>query len=190
MTSPEDEFVHKAEALARGFYAGKTRSGKGNRPYIDHPLSLLSLLRQHRVTDPVVLAAALLHDAVEENGHDPQVALTIGCELGSEVLEVVLEVTDLGNVSREHRRAEQIARAATYSQRAAMVRIADKLANLTEILDHPPRWAPKHILSYAQFAMGVVHVCGQAHLEMATACKLAHTAIENRYAALDQTPRS
>ena len=190
MGTIEDDFVLKAEALAREIYAGKYRSGESRRAYIEHPLALVAILRRHGVSDPVTLAGALLHDAVEENEHDPQVAIAIERESGTEVLALVLELTDLNGVSREERRAEQIARAKGYSVRAGLVRTADKLANLSEILDSPPKWAPKHVIAYARFAMQVVEVCGHVCPAMALECQQAYEQVLVRYAAPQSAPQT
>lgn len=190
MGTNEDDFVLKAEALARKIYAGKYRSGESRRAYIEHPLALVAILRRHGVSDPITLAGALLHDAIEESNHDPQVAIAIKRESGAEVLALVLEVTDLGDVSREERRAEQIARAKGYSIRAGLVRTADKLANLSEILATPPKWAPKHVIAYAGFAMQVVAVCGHVCPAMALECQQAFEQVVVRYAVPQNAPQT
>ena len=45
---------------------GQIRNGSGGRPYIEHPLAVAELLAEHGFGDEV-LAAALLHDVVEES---------------------------------------------------------------------------------------------------------------------------
>jgi guanosine-3',5'-bis(diphosphate) 3'-pyrophosphohydrolase len=191
MSSSEENILLDAEDLARTFYAGKFRSGHGNREYIEHPLALVAILRRHGINDYVVLAGALLHDAIEECAYDPTVAVIIERVIGREVVKVVREMTDLNVVTRDERRNEQILRAADYSHKAALIRIADKLANLTEILENPPKWAAPHIIKYADFAMRVVNVCGHACPAMAAECAIAFKKIEARYANPgSQIPRS
>lgn len=182
MARSEHDFLLRAETLARTLYAGKYRSGADKREYIEHPLALVSILKRHGVTDKITLAAALLHDAIEESDHAPETAIIIEREVGVEVLNVVVEVTDLPGLMREERRSEQITRAATYSTRAAWVRSSDKLANLLEILEFPPKWAAPHIVGYAAFAMRVVSVCGYVSTSLTAECEAAFAAINRRYA--------
>ena len=60
------ELVRDALAAARDAHAGQIRNGSGGMPYIDHPIAVAELLAEHGYADDV-LAAALLHDVVEES---------------------------------------------------------------------------------------------------------------------------
>ena len=51
--------------MAREAHAGQTRNASGGRPYIDHPVAVAEHLAEHGSGDEV-LAAALLHDVVED----------------------------------------------------------------------------------------------------------------------------
>ena len=52
--------------VAREAHAGQIRNGSGGMPYIDHPVAVAELLAEHGFGDEV-LAAALLHDVVEDS---------------------------------------------------------------------------------------------------------------------------
>ena len=52
--------------MASEAHAGQIRNGSGGRPYIEHPLAVAELLAAHGFDD-AVLAAALLHDVVEDS---------------------------------------------------------------------------------------------------------------------------
>jgi (p)ppGpp synthase/HD superfamily hydrolase len=58
--------VADALALAREVHAGQIRNGSGGMPYIEHPQAVAALLAEHGFGDEV-LAAALLHDVVEDS---------------------------------------------------------------------------------------------------------------------------
>jgi guanosine-3',5'-bis(diphosphate) 3'-pyrophosphohydrolase len=58
--------VAGALEVAREAHAGQIRNGSGGRPYIEHPQAVAALLAEHRFGDEV-LAAALLHDVVEDS---------------------------------------------------------------------------------------------------------------------------
>lgn len=183
MGASEDPLLKEAEQLADLFYAGKTRSGSDKRPYISHPKMLVAVLIRHGVTDPVSLAAAMLHDAVEETGHDPETIRIIRHHTNDEVADTVLELTDVEGLEREARRAEQIDRASRYTPCATWVRLADKHANLTDLVENQPRWAPRHILSYAAFALRVVEVCAPICPAMAAECHALHTRLQSMHSA-------
>lgn len=58
--------VADALTLAREAHAGQIRNGSGGMPYIEHPQAVAALLAEHGFGDEV-LAAALLHDVVEDS---------------------------------------------------------------------------------------------------------------------------
>lgn len=174
-------FYKTALSIAHELYAGKTRSG-GNRAYIEHPLALVDILSKAGHQDDELLSGAVLHDAIEENEHSNEVCSRLRSACSASLFELISEVTDVPGLSRDDRRNEQLARAKSYSRKAALIRLADKLANMKDILDHPPRWAPKHILSYCSFAMAVVEICREADQAIAKQCDEAFDVIKSRYA--------
>jgi (p)ppGpp synthase/HD superfamily hydrolase len=57
-------------------FAARRHSGHcgpdGETPYIAHPVRVaLTILSVFQCDDAEITAAALLHDAIEKNGHDP-----------------------------------------------------------------------------------------------------------------------
>ena len=61
-------------------------------PYINHPIALMHVLCvDGGVTDPVVLAAALLHDTIEDT---ETTEAELRAAFGDKSTDVVLEVTD------------------------------------------------------------------------------------------------
>lgn len=58
--------VAEALVVARAAHAGQVRNGSGGMPYIEHPVAVASLLAEHGFSDEVI-AAALLHDVVEDS---------------------------------------------------------------------------------------------------------------------------
>ncbi len=51
---------------ARDAHAGQIRNGSGGMPYVEHPIAVAALLDEHGFGDEI-LAAALLHDVVEDS---------------------------------------------------------------------------------------------------------------------------
>lgn len=187
------DFYPQALVIAQELYAHKTRFG-GARPYIEHPLMLVEILRAHGFEDDTLLCGALLHDSIEENDHEQSVISHLERDCPALVLGLIVEVTDTPGLEREARRKEQIQRAAGYSKNAALVRLADKLANMRDILFNPPGWSTKLILKYCDFAMQVVNVCRYAGPTIADECEDTFMQVRHRYGtsksldALTQSP--
>lgn len=59
----------KALEFAAVKHCGQRRKGADAAPYINHPIAVANILcNEGGVTDPVVLAAAVLHDTIEDTG--------------------------------------------------------------------------------------------------------------------------
>lgn len=61
----EDDLVARAEEYAARCHSGQTRKD-GVTPYIVHPAEMVASLKQCGIDNPCILAAAWLHDAVED----------------------------------------------------------------------------------------------------------------------------
>jgi (p)ppGpp synthase/HD superfamily hydrolase len=83
--------LRAADAAAR-WHVGQRRKGAAQEPYINHLLEVASLVTQATGgTEPNVIIAALLHDAIEDQG---VTAETIASQFGQHVADIVTEVTD------------------------------------------------------------------------------------------------
>ena len=113
--------------MAVSAHAGQVRNGSGGRPYIEHPLAVADLLAEHRFSDPV-LAAALLHDVVEES---PLEVEEISRRFGPEVGELVAALTDAEEIE-SYRRRKDVHRGEVEAAGADALAIyaADKLSNI------------------------------------------------------------
>lgn len=143
------------------------RKGKEASPYINHPIAVAEILTQHGVQDTVTLLAAILHDTIEDTETTPE---EIEERFGSDVRRVVEEVTDDKSASREARKAHQVEHAPRLSPRAKLVKIADKLTNVRDVVEAPPAgWPMERRLGYLEWARAVVEGCrgSNASLEAA-----------------------
>lgn len=104
--------------------------------------------------DPAVIAAALLHDTIE----DTETTFNeLRGEFGEEIADVVVEVTDVKWLDKDLRKRLQVARAARASASAKLVKLADKIANLRDILASPPEdWSLERQQKYFDWAKEVV----------------------------------
>ena len=152
--------IDAADAFADEKHVGQFRKN-GTTPYILHPRAVVSILCDAGITEPVILAAALLHDTIEDTDvtYDELASL-----FGQPVADIVLEVTDDKSLSKTKRKQEQIRHAPHYSVAAALVKIADKIANLRDIIDEPaPDWDASRKLAYYDHARAVVVAMGSRH---------------------------
>ena len=133
----------------------QVRKGVHPTPYIHHPIALAHILTvEGGVLDPVVIAAALLHDTIE----DCEVLPTHLAQLfGQEVADVVSEVTDDKSLPKARRKELQVEHAPHASPRAKLVKLADKIANVRDIGQCPPAdWSEERRYEYAHWAKRVV----------------------------------
>ena len=112
------------------------------------------LVREGGVTDPDVLAAALLHDTVEDTQTTPA---ELRAAFGPAIAAIVEEVTDDKSLPKAERKRLQVEHAATMSARAKLVKLADKICNLRDMADHPPaKWDLARRREYFEWAKAVI----------------------------------
>jgi guanosine-3',5'-bis(diphosphate) 3'-pyrophosphohydrolase len=124
-------------------------------PYINHPIALANVLvGEGGVSEPAVLAAALLHDTLE----DTQTTVAeLRAAFGDAITRVVEEVTDDKSLLKAERKRLQVEHAATISREARLVKLADKICNVRDMANHPPaKWDLARRREYFEWAKAVV----------------------------------
>jgi guanosine-3',5'-bis(diphosphate) 3'-pyrophosphohydrolase len=124
--------VKAALERARSDHAGQVRNGSGGMPYVEHPMRVAALLDEHDFRDEV-LAAALLHDVVE----DSETTLEeLREQFGDAVAGFVGALTDDESIeSYRERKAEHRERVAAADDEALAIYGADKLTNVSTLRD-------------------------------------------------------
>jgi guanosine-3',5'-bis(diphosphate) 3'-pyrophosphohydrolase len=155
------DLVLRAVSFAAEKHRNQRRKDADASPYINHPIELTTLLHEAGVADPVVLCAALLHDNIEDTD-------TTGDELrrrfGPEIAATVIEVTDDKSLDRAERKRLQVEHAAHISDRAKLVKLADKTCNLRDMATAPPaNWPLKRRQEYFDWAKQVVDALRGVH---------------------------
>ena len=147
--------VLKAAKFAADKHRTQRRKDAGASPYINHPIDVAEMLvRVGQVNDPNILAAALLHDTLEDTETEPE---EIRKEFGEKVLSLVLEVTDDKKLTKEERKELQVQNAPHKSDGAKQIKIADKISNLLDIIHSPPaNWSLQRRQEYLNWAERVV----------------------------------
>ena len=155
------ELVLQAAAFAAEKHRNQRRKDEEASPYINHPIQLAYILVQAGIEDPVVLAAALLHDTIEDtNTTQDELEIVFGYEIAN----IVAECTDDKHLSKLERKQAQIEHAATISEKAKLVKLADKIANVSDINGAPPAgWSLERKREYFDWARQVVDRIRGAH---------------------------
>ena len=147
--------VLKALAFAAHKHRDQRRKDAAASPYINHPIALANVLvREAEVSEPDVVAAALLHDTLEDTQTSPGELRTA---FGERVARIVEEVTDDKSLPKAERKRLQIEHAAAISREAKLVKLADKICNLRDMADHPPAgWDLVRRREYFDWAKAVI----------------------------------
>jgi (p)ppGpp synthase/HD superfamily hydrolase len=135
-TAPIDVAAARSELIARALakateaHAGQIRNGSGGLPYIEHPRMVAATLATQGY-DETTLAAALLHDVVEDS--DTTVEDLRG-EFGDAVADLVAALSDDESIeSYRERKDEHRGRVADVDGDALAIYAADKLTNMTTL---------------------------------------------------------
>lgn len=144
-----------AAAFAAEKHRDQRRKGADASPYINHPIALAYVLaRESDIVDVSTIAAALLHDTVEDTDTTAEELRGL---FGDEITAIVLEVTDDKSLPKADRKRLQIEHAADLSHRAKLVKLADKICNLRDIRRTPPAdWSLERRREYLDWAIRVV----------------------------------
>jgi guanosine-3',5'-bis(diphosphate) 3'-pyrophosphohydrolase len=147
--------VLAAAVSAASWHATQRRKGGAGEPYINHLLEVAALVnRATQGEDADLVIAALLHDAVEDQGIG---RLTIAEMFGEDVAGLVMEVTDDKSLPQGVRKRLQVDQAPRKSRRAKILKLADKISNVTAIGRDPPAdWPIDRQLDYVQWGRDVV----------------------------------
>src|SRR5688500_14203977 len=136
MPRPDIALIMDAASFAADRHRGQRRKDAEASPYINHPLALARILaNEGGVTDTAVLVAALLHDTVEDTETTIE---EIEARFGPEVAGIVAEVTDDKSLAPAERKRLQVVKAASKSDGAKLVKLADKTCNLRDLGATPP----------------------------------------------------
>ena len=153
--------LFKALAFSAEKHTKQRRKDIDKTPYINHPISLANILAKRWVIDENVLCAAILHDTIEDTETTVE---ELQEHFGEKITSIVLEVTDDKSLEKSVRKQKQIEHAATISHEAKLVKLADKIANITDIINTPPvDWSSDRKKDYFNWAKAVVDNLRGAH---------------------------
>lgn len=155
MTQDELRLIFQVLHFAADKHRHQRRKDLHASPYINHPIAVAETLSAiGGVQDMVTLAAGILHDTIEDT---ETTAAELEGLFGKEISTVVEEVTDDKTLSAAERKQLQIDHAHRKSDRARLVKLADKICNVRDIIEHPPAgWSVERKRIYVAWAKAVI----------------------------------
>ena len=155
MNPQELSLLVRAMSFAAQKHKDQRRKDDAASPYINHPVALVDVLvNEAGVTDLPTLVAALLHDTIEDTA---TTAAEIEDLFDAVIRSIVEEVSDDKSLGRPACKQAQIDKAPFLSTEARAVKLADKICNLRDVAENPPRgWALERRQAYFDWAKQVV----------------------------------
>ena len=129
---PQVADIERAYEFARHAHDGQMR--RTQHPYITHPLAVATILAEMRMDDQSI-AAALLHDVLEDTGATKE---RLADSFGEGVAGIVDGVSKLATIFNTHEQAQaenfqKMAMATARDLRVILVKLADRLHNMRTI---------------------------------------------------------
>ncbi|NOX31457.1 MAG: bifunctional (p)ppGpp synthetase/guanosine-3',5'-bis(diphosphate) 3'-pyrophosphohydrolase [Actinobacteria bacterium] len=182
----DTELIRRAYATAAAAHGDQRR--KSGEAYIFHPLSVAMVVAELGL-DEVTIAAALLHDAVEDTGLSlPDVAAAFG----EEVAHLVDGVTKLDQITFDTKEAAQAATmrkmlvAMARDLRVLIIKLADRLHNISTIAALSPEKQARKARETLDIYAPLAHRLGMEGMRQRLE-DLAFAALyPKRYAEVDQ----
>jgi GTP diphosphokinase / guanosine-3',5'-bis(diphosphate) 3'-diphosphatase len=155
MRTKEARLLIDALAFAADKHRTQRRKDPEASPYINHPIALARVLSvEGRVRDVKVLAAAVLHDTLEDTKTTYE---ELHERFGPAIAGIVREVTDDKTLLPVERKRLQIEHAGELSHRARLVKLADKISNLRDLtVNAPAEWSLQRRRDYFDWAKKVI----------------------------------
>jgi guanosine-3',5'-bis(diphosphate) 3'-pyrophosphohydrolase len=146
--------ILNAAVAAAKWHAHQRRKGAAEEPYINHLLEVASLVAEATGgRDSNLIIAALLHDAIEDQAVP---RATIAAMFGEDVAALVAEVTDDKSLEESVRKRLQVEHAVHKSNRAKVLKLADKISNVRDITVSPPAgWSLERRRDYVRWGREV-----------------------------------
>lgn len=150
----------RAYELAARSHANQRRKGPDDIPYVNHVCAVALLAAEaFGKDDPEAIAAAVLHDVVEDSDITED---EITAQFGARVSSIVAELTDapgLAELTMPERKTKQAEKMARATPEARVIKIADQTSNLRDRTNCVILWSRERNLDYLAGARRVVDAC-------------------------------
>lgn len=181
---PEDELFVNAKLFAKEAHEGQKRKTNGNS-VVTHLESVAAIVSDFSIS-PIVLAAAYLHDVVEDTRFTLQ---DINERFGEAVAGLVTQLTEDNNLAIADRRKKYLA--GLISPEAKLISGADKFHNAMSMLASVDfsefhNSVAETLVFYQQVADLVFPICPQLAIDL----RKAITLVEKKIAGLSNLPET
>jgi (p)ppGpp synthase/HD superfamily hydrolase len=140
------DIVHKAQVYAMAAHAAVQQKRKyTGQPYIVHPAEVASIVASVPGSTPDMVAAAWLHDVVEDTGCT---YTDIHLAFGADIAALVGWLTDVSKPedgNRAKRKAMDREHTAQAPAEAQTIKLADLISNSKSIMEHDPEFAKTYL---------------------------------------------
>ena len=140
------------------------RKGKIAAPYINHPIAVAEQLaeagQEHKTA---LLMAAVLHDVVEDTETTYEEVRRL---FGARVASIVREVTDDKSLNEVERKKLTVNNIANKSEEARLLKLSDLIANVYDVIHHPPNWSEERKIRYFDWSEQVAQAMRGVHAEL------------------------
>lgn len=158
-------------------------------PYISHPFRVAMTIRQvFECADPQVLAAALMHDLIEDTTTDYE---DIQRRFGPAIADLVAAMTKNMALPEERREAEYDQGLARADWRARLLKLGDTFDNLCDAMSNPQASPIDKAAEKARHAIDLAKADASDHPESARAIAALTSVLKSagaRMARVDHQP--
>lgn len=148
-------------------HRNQRRKDSAKTPYINHPIEVMTLLKnaikcqpdlldklkETKVTEVELYIGGLFHDLIEDTD---TTAKELSTQFGDVIMTIVLECSDDKSLTKILRKKLQIEHVEIVSLAAKLVKLADKYSNIGGLLHNPPNtWSMDEIVGYATWGYAV-----------------------------------
>lgn len=138
------EDIRQVLDFARIAHTGQTRSD-GKTPYISHPIAVANFVKQYKKSHNLdaLIAAALLHDTVEDTETTPeQLERLFGGLVASLVKELTSDKDSIEQLGKKEYLSQKMENMSSW---ALVIKLADRLHNVQDIATaKTPEWRRKY----------------------------------------------
>lgn len=128
--------IRLAIDTATRLHQGQVRKDKFKTPAISHPYGVAMILAQYPDVSEETIIAGLLHDVIEDVDHLIYSAADLSSDFGTDVLEMVQQVSDDRHIKDWQLRKQAYLRVLeTARSESLMVSAADMIHNLLSFID-------------------------------------------------------
>jgi len=162
-----DLLILQAVEFAAHKHKDQRRKDEHASPYINHPVKVALVIAEiGGIKDSEVLAAAILHDTIEDTD---TTAEELEQQFGKKIRNMVEEVSDDMSIPKTKRKQKQVDHAPHISTGATLVKLGDKICNVVDLIDAPPaNWNSDRKTEYLEWAVKVIKSCKPVNKSLET----------------------